>query len=317
MGPVIHSFLWGLAAAVGGGQRGRMGLVVTVLRTVQTLAELVLPVACAGCGGPPARAGVCSECARILAEPPAPARPTPAPAGLPACLTGGDYAGARRELILAYKERGRRGLAVPLGDALAGVVRSGWPPGRSTPLVLVPVPATAAAARARYGDHMLALARRAEASLNGDGYRVAVIRPVRALPKPDSAHLDRQARADTARHAFALRPGWAIAPDGRRAGPRAGLASHRRAGRAAPQRALALHAADAGAVVLLDDVLTTGATLTAVTAVLLGAGLPVAFAATLAAARLRGRDRCTEAWNGRTATWSGSNVGGDETPSRV
>jgi len=294
-----------------------MELMATALRTVRALAELVLPVACAGCGGPPDRAGVCRDCAAILAEPPVPARPTPAPAGLPACLTGGDYAGARRELILAYKERGRRGLAGPLGDALAGVVRAGWPPGRSTPLVLVPVPATAAATRARYGDHMLALARRTQASLRRDGYRVAVIRPVRALPKPDSAHLDRQARADAARHAFALRPGWAIAADGRRAGSRAGLASHRAAGPAAPERAEALHAADAGAVVLLDDVLTTGVTLAAVTAQLLGGGLPVAFAATLAAARLRGRNRCTEPWNRRTAPWSGSNVGGDETPPKV
>jgi predicted amidophosphoribosyltransferase len=287
-----------------------MGLLADGARTLLILADLVLPVGCAGCREPPERSGLCRGCAELLTEPPGPARPSPSPAGLPTCLTGGDYGGARRELILAYKERGRRGLAVPLGDALAGVVRAGWPPGRSTPLVLVPVPATAAATRARYGDHMLALARRAMVRLNRDGYRSMVVCPVRALPKPDSAHLDRQARADAARHAFALRSGWAIAPGGRRAASRAGLASHRTAGRVAAERAEALRAADAGGVVLLDDVLTTGVTLAAVSAQLSGAGLPVAFAATLAAARLRGG-------NGRTERWTGSNVGGDGMASKV
>jgi predicted amidophosphoribosyltransferase len=47
-------------------------------------------------------------------------------------------------------------------------------------------------------------------------------------------------------------------------------------------------AADAGGVVLLDDVLTTGATLAAVAERLLAGGVPVAFAATVAATRLRG-----------------------------
>ena len=60
-------------------------------------------------------------------------------------------------------------------------------------MVLVPVPATAAAVRARHGDHMHRLARRAAADLRRDGYDAAVATPLRALPRADSAELDRRA----------------------------------------------------------------------------------------------------------------------------
>jgi predicted amidophosphoribosyltransferase len=198
----------------------------------------------------------------VLAEPPESRRPRPAPAGLPACVAGGDYDGALRELILAYKERGRRGLWRPLGDRLADVVAAGWPePG---PVALVPIPATAAAIRARHGDHMRSLARRAARTLAGAGRRVVVTSPLRALPKVDSAHLDREQRAAAAHGSFALR--WR-----------------------SPVRLAALASvADAGAVVLVDDVLTTGATLASASALLAQAGVAVTFAATLAATRRRG-----------------------------
>jgi predicted amidophosphoribosyltransferase len=237
------------------------------------LADLVLPSACAGCGGAgatgapraevsggPARyPGVCAACADGLAGPPGPTRPTPAPEGLPPCLSLGPYEGARRELILAYKERGRRGLAAPLGDALAAVVLAGvadMGAGTARPLALVPVPATGAAVRARHGDHMLRLARRAARTIAASG-RAATVAPVlRARRKEDSAHLDRHARARVAGESFAAR---------------------RDAPRIRP----------AAVVVVLDDVVTTGSTLAAVTGRLAERGVVVAFAATLAATRLR------------------------------
>jgi predicted amidophosphoribosyltransferase len=230
------------------------------LDTVFGLADLVLPAPCAGCDGEARYRGVCAACADGLAGPPGPTRPTPAPSGLPPCLTLGAYEGARRELILAYKERGRRSLAAPLGDALAAVVLAGAAASGGAepdrPLVLVPVPATGAAVRARHGDHMLRLARRAARTIDAGGRAASVAPVLRALRKEDSAQLDRHARARVAVGSFAAR---------------------RAAGRVRP----------GALVVVLDDVVTTGSTLAAVTARLAERGVVVAFAATLAATRLR------------------------------
>lgn len=228
--------------------------------TLAALVDLVLPVDCAGCGSPSGLVGICAACLTVLRQVPEPVRPTPPPAGLPACLTAGEYAGPLRELILAYKERGRRGLATPLGDALASVVTAGWPVPARQPLTLVPVPATAAAMRARHGDHMVRLARRAARTLRRTGCPARVAVPVRALPKLDSSHLDRFERERVARQAFVVR-----------------------GGRVASLRATVRD----GPVVLLDDVLTTGATLAAVTVRLREVGIDVSFAAVLAATRLR------------------------------
>ena len=98
------------------------------------LADLVLPGTCAGCGtGAPG--SLCPACLGVLdGLRPHPVRPTPAPSGLPVCVAFGRYDGVLREVLLAYKERGRHVLARPLGDWLAaavvaGVRQVGYPPG--------------------------------------------------------------------------------------------------------------------------------------------------------------------------------------------
>ncbi|MGW5671340.1 ComF family protein, partial [Micromonospora sp. NPDC003776] len=89
------------------------------------LTDLVLPAACAGCGErvPGLRRGFCPRCvAELESLRPTPTSPDPCPPDLPPCVALGPYAGALRAGLLAYKERGRHGLARLLGALLAEVV---------------------------------------------------------------------------------------------------------------------------------------------------------------------------------------------------
>jgi predicted amidophosphoribosyltransferase len=159
------------------------------------LADLVLPQACLGCGrpGPP----VCWSCW---------------PAGPAERVGTGElpvYAAARyeqavRRALIAYKERGRRDLRVPLGLLLASAVSAA----RVGVAVLVPVPSTRAAARDRGGDHVLRLAR---VSARASGLPVATpLRLIRAVR--DSAGLSSPDRADNLHLAMrAAAPGRAVA----------------------------------------------------------------------------------------------------------
>ncbi|MCW6006981.1 ComF family protein [Micromonospora sp. CPCC 205371] len=235
---------------------------MTAVGVWAAVADLVLPAGCAGCGAErvPLRYGACDACVgELMALRPGPARPTPAPAGLPLCGALGPYAGVLREALLAYKERGRHGLAVPLGALLADVVayRLGGAPVR---VLLVPVPDTARAARSRHGAHIRRLAGHAAGGLPRAGSPAAVARPLRARSRADSAELDRVERLAASADAFHMAPG----------------------------RAPVLRRAAAGrAVVVVDDILTTGATLAAISGRLAGAGVTVRAGAVLAATQLR------------------------------
>ncbi|SCL28264.1 Predicted amidophosphoribosyltransferases [Micromonospora nigra] len=216
------------------------------------LTDLVLPTVCAGCRDrrDGLRHGVCPDCvAELSALRPRPVRPVAASVGLPSCHALGPYAGPLREALIAYKDHGRHGLARPLGGLLAGVVATAVDPAR--PVTLVPVPDTASAARARHGDHLARLARHCAHRLRRAGWSVRVRRPLRALPRPDSVGLDSVARAAAAGAAFRVKA--------RVGGP------------------------DGATVVVLDDIVTTGSTLAAVSRALFGVGLAPAGAAVLAA----------------------------------
>lgn len=240
------------------------------------LVDLVLPAACAGCGR--AATSLCPGCARALAGPAAAAWPDPAPPGLPPPFAVAAYDGAVRDAILAHKEHGRRSLAAPLGAALATAVEAALPtanlPMPARPVVLVPMPSRSAAVRARGRDPTLAMARAAAGVLRGRG-RPAAVRPVLRLTGSvlDQAGLDAAARLANLAGAVLLPP--RLLPVLARAldGP----GERGRTGPASPRPVL----------VLVDDVVTTGASLAAAAAALARAGRPVDGAALVAATRRR------------------------------
>ncbi|WP_432979679.1 ComF family protein [Dactylosporangium sp. CA-233914] len=219
---------------------------------VDGLVDLVLPATCAGCDVLAARA-LCQRCQEALARArPQWTRPDPEPEGLPPTFALAAYAGALSRAIVQYKEENRHELTGALGGLLARVVDRAVGGGA---VVLVPVPATAAAVRKRHGDHMLRLTRAAARHVTD----AVVARPLKALPRAgDSAELSAARRAIAAREAFAVRPDRAAA--------------------------LRRHLGRAGAaVVLVDDIVTTGATLAAATHRLAEAGVRVDRAVVLAA----------------------------------
>ncbi|MEU4167433.1 ComF family protein [Streptomyces sp. NPDC026665] len=88
------------------------------------LTDLVLPAECGGCGRP--RTVLCPECRDALTgAAPCRVRPVPEPAGLPVVHAAAPYGDEVRAMLLAHKERGALALAAPLGAALAGAVRAG------------------------------------------------------------------------------------------------------------------------------------------------------------------------------------------------
>jgi predicted amidophosphoribosyltransferase len=222
------------------------------------LADLVLPRTCAGCGVP----GVllCRRCAGLLASP-RPATPRRVPWGFPPTVAAGAYRGPVVPVVNAFKERGQAELAVPLGAALALAVAAvaAAVPERRGPVLLVPVPSSRAALRTRGRDHVRELAGRAVAELRAAGFP-AVQLPLlcRRGRVRDSAGLSAPQRRANLAGTFLADPG---------------------AGRPAPGALL----------VLVDDVVTSGATLTEAAAALTTGGpraaLPVVAAVVAATPR--------------------------------
>lgn len=207
---------------------------------------------------------LCPECRAVLnGAAPSRVRPVPEPSGLPVVHAAARYEDEARAVLLAHKERGALALAAPLGTALAGAVLAGlWEAradgggvsgravrspggqagalgaGRSTggagaPVLLVPVPSARGAVRARGHDpaRRIALAAASELRRTGTPARVlAVLRQGRAVA--DQSGLNSRQRLDNLAGALTVAPGGG--------------------------RLLA----GGGPVMLVDDVMTTGASLT-------------------------------------------------------
>ncbi|MFE2131158.1 MULTISPECIES: ComF family protein [Streptomyces] len=208
----------------------------------QELAGLVLPVDCAGCGA--ARVLVCADCRGVLSGAVAGlVRPSPRPEGLPVVQAAAVYEGAVRAVLLAHKERGALPLAGVLGAALAAAVLAGGTgPGRDE-VALVPVPSARRQVRARGHDPARRIALAAAGRLRRAGVRARVA-PVLRLRRAvaDQAGLGARQRRENLAGALAVRRDGARLTAGAR-------------------------------IVLVDDVVTTGATLAEAARAVRAAGL--------------------------------------------
>lgn len=125
--------------------------------------DLVLPLACGGCGAPSTR--WCPACVReLVVRPDQPHLIAPRlDPGVPV-FSLGRYAGARREAIVAVKEHGRADLIKPLAAALhVGLMNMLTWGVVDTPLRVVPAPTRRSAARRRGGDPVTRMALAATA----------------------------------------------------------------------------------------------------------------------------------------------------------
>jgi predicted amidophosphoribosyltransferase len=181
-------------------------------------------------------------------------------------MASGRYDGALARLVGAYKDEGRQDCGALLGDLLGDALLQARAAsdtavsalGRASgPVHVVPVPSSRAARRARGRAPLLVLARRAVRGFDERELTVSQLLRLRRRVA-DQAGLGACARAANLKHALEVRP-----------------------------RRLA--AAEGSPCLLVDDVLTTGATLAEAARALRAGGCAVLGAATICATERRSR----------------------------
>ena len=212
-----------------------LSLNLVAQRAVASALDLLAPLDCAGCHARvDAGRDLCGPCRQQLHDgsPMAVRLNAPGPSAHIAAFAATRYEGDVRSILLGYKERGRQGLRADLGFALFVACLAAWlevPPEQAMlPLRLVPVPSRRATVRQRGHDGVRGVARAAAGRLRCLGVAVSVAPVLRhAREVADQAGLTVEARAANL----------------------AGALEVRRPGRLR-----------GSVVVVVDDIVTTGAT---------------------------------------------------------
>lgn len=227
--------------------RPRWSLGVRAREALLDVAALVAPVDCAGCGAHDR--ALCPPCAAQLAPAPRTALLEVAPGWSIPLAAGTLYDGVARAAILALKEEGRTELARPLRLPLLAALDLAYAHPAARAALLVPVPGSRAALGRRGFQPVELLARRAGLAVT----RALELAAEHAGPGAGSSQKQRSLAARTAER-------------------REPLVTREVRGRA---------------VVLLDDVVTSGATLRAAARALRAAGAEIVGAAAVAATARR------------------------------
>lgn len=211
-------------------------MVIGIAYWIRALAGLVWPRRCPGCGRVDVL--VCPAC---LAQVVRPAFPAPVDLGAPCWVTSA-YGGVTARLIVAWKERGGRALTRPLSVALADCLRAAHAasspaprrrrPGsaRASPVLVVPVPASRRGRRERGTDLIADLVR---AAVRAPGMPALTVVPALTHRRRvrDQAGLRAAQRRVNLRGALGVRPRFRRSVRNR-------------------------------SVIVVDDIVTTGATVT-------------------------------------------------------
>lgn len=233
------------------------------LSPLVAVASLALPQVCAVCRA--TDVALCEPCLQEVATSlwhagPRRSRPDPEPEGLPPVHACGRFEGALAGLVTAYKDGGRRDCAPVLAGLLADAVDAalGQAPGVRQvlaaghgPVLVVPVPSSSTSRRRRGDAPLEALAEGAVSGFGAGEVLVADALRVRRRVA-DQAGLGAAGRHLNVEHSMTVRRVWA----------------------AGVERATC---------VVVDDVLTTGATLREATRALRAGGAAQVLGATICA----------------------------------